>query len=260
MKYPKISIFLLAAAMSTSTLVVANGDDDEELEFDEAFIFFELNNTDGDLGIHAKIDGDEWKKLKIEDSKGRSMLKIKVKGRLKKQGLTELFFESAEPIFDDLDPVDFFKRFPEGTYEIEAKTLEGEELESEVEVSHIMPAPPGGVNVNGMPADVVGEECDNSATSVSLPIIIDWEPVTMSHPDIGTPEGGPVAVTIDSYEVVVEIDEDTPVLSIVLPSHITEIAIPDAFITLTTEWKFEILAKLENGNATAVESCFESDL
>ena len=254
MIFNKIPIILLAAAMSAPTLAVA--DDDDELEFDEAFIFFELNNTDGDLGIHAKIDGDEWKKLKIEDSKGRSMLNIKVKGRLKKQGLTELFFESAEPIFEDLDPEDFFERFPEGTYEIEAKTLEGEELESEVEVSHIMPAPPGSVNVSGVAADVVGEECAHSATSVSLPITIDWEPVTLSHPTIGTPEGELVAVTIDSYEVVVEIDEETPVLSIVLPSEITEIAIPDAFIALTTEWKFEVLAKLENGNATAVESCF----
>ena len=258
MYYPKISIFLLAAAMSAPTLAVA--DDDEELEFEEAFIFFELNNTDGDLGIHAKIDGDEWKKLKIEDSKGRSMLNIKVKGRLKKQGLTELFFESAEPIFEDLDPEDFFKRFPEGTYEIEAKTLDGEEMESEVEVSHIMPAPPGGVNVNGDEADVEEEACTHSETSVSGSITIDWDPVTMSHPTIGTPKGGPVAVTIASYQVVVEIDEETPVLSIVLPSTITEIEIPDAFIGLTTEWKFEILAQLENGNATAVESCFESDL
>ncbi len=125
MYYPKISIFLLAAAMSAPTLAVA--DDDDEPELEEAFIFFELNNTDGDLGIHAKIDGDEWKKLKIKDSKGRSMLDIKVKGRLKKQGLTEIFFESAEPTFDELNPKRFFKRFPEGVYEIEAETLEGDE-------------------------------------------------------------------------------------------------------------------------------------
>ncbi len=254
MKYPKIPIVLLAAAMTMPTLAAA------EEEFDEAFIFFELNNTDGDLGIHAKIDGDEWKKLEIEDPKERTMLKIDVRGRLKKQGLTELFFESAEPTFDDLDPEDFFKRFPEGTYEIEAETLEGDELESEVEVSHIMPAPAGGVNVNGNSADVIGEECVHGDTSVSGSITIDWDSVTLSHPSIGTPEGGPVAVTIDSYEVVVEIDEDTPVLSVVLPSSITELAIPDAFIELTTEWKFEVLAKLANGNATAVESCFESDL
>ena len=36
-------------------------DDDEEIPFDEAKIFFELNNTDGDLGIHALVDGDAWK-------------------------------------------------------------------------------------------------------------------------------------------------------------------------------------------------------
>ncbi len=256
MKYPKIPIFILAAAMSTSTLVVA----DEDPEFEEAFIFFELNNTDGDLGIHAKIDGDEWKRLEIEDSKGRRMLKINVKGRLKKQGLTELFFESAEPIFEDLAPEDFFKRFPEGTYEIEAETLEGEEFEAVAVISHVMPGPPGngvvfGVTVNGLDADVIGEDCVHSLTSVMPPVTIAWTPVTMSHPFIGTPGE---LVTIDSYEVVVEIDEETPVLSIVLPSDITEIEIPDAFIGLTDEWKFEILAKLANGNATAVESCFEN--
>lgn len=36
-------------------LGLAEGDD-EEIPFDEAEIFFELNNTDGDLGIHALID------------------------------------------------------------------------------------------------------------------------------------------------------------------------------------------------------------
>ena len=54
-------------------------------EFDEAHIFFELNNTDGDLGIHALIDGDAWRKLKISDPDGKSMLDIKVKSNLKQQ-------------------------------------------------------------------------------------------------------------------------------------------------------------------------------
>ena len=51
------------------------------------------------------------------------MLNVRVKGRLQKQGLTEFFFESAEPTFDELEPADFFKRFPEGEYEIEGKRL-----------------------------------------------------------------------------------------------------------------------------------------
>ena len=50
-------------------------DDDDEIPFDEAELFFELNNTDGDLGIHALIDGDAWKRLTIEDTKERKMLK-----------------------------------------------------------------------------------------------------------------------------------------------------------------------------------------
>ena len=103
--------------------------------FSKSDIFFELNHTDGDLGIHAKIDGDAWKSLEIEDPNERSMLKIRVKGRLRRQGLTEIFMESAEPTFDELDPEVFFARFPEGTYEIEGLSLEGEEIGSAIGVS-----------------------------------------------------------------------------------------------------------------------------
>ena len=46
------------------------------------------------------------------------MLDIRLSRRLKRQGLTELFFESAEPTFDELDPDDFFDRFPEADYEV----------------------------------------------------------------------------------------------------------------------------------------------
>jgi hypothetical protein len=48
MIYRKIPIILMAAAMSTSTLVFAN---EEEGELEEAELFFELNDTDGDLGM-----------------------------------------------------------------------------------------------------------------------------------------------------------------------------------------------------------------
>jgi hypothetical protein len=82
-------MYVLATFMATSTLVFADDDDDGEIPFEEGWLFFELNDTDGDLGIHAKIDGDEWKKLEIEDPRGRRMLKVKVQGRLKRQGLTE---------------------------------------------------------------------------------------------------------------------------------------------------------------------------
>ena len=113
-----------------------------EAPFAEAHIYVELNNTDGDLGFHALIDGEPWKRLTIEDIYERRILSVSNRGRLRRQGLTELFFESAEPPFDELTPEQFFKRFPEGIYEVEAKMIDGGKLESEVVFTHVMPAPP----------------------------------------------------------------------------------------------------------------------
>jgi hypothetical protein len=58
-----------------------------------------------------------------------------------------------------LDEADlFFERFPEGTYEIEARGLDGEELESEAEVTHLLPAPAAGIRASGEP--ILPEEVD----------------------------------------------------------------------------------------------------
>jgi hypothetical protein len=236
--------------------------DDDEIPFDEAELFFELNNTDGDLGIHALIDGDAWKRLTIEDTKERKMLDVEVKGRLRKQGLTEIFFESAEPTFDELLPEKFFKRFPEGTYEIEGMTLEGEELESEVELTHVMPAPPA-PSVNGQPmANVCDEDDpDYDAPEVSAPITIAWPEVEDSHPDFGVDPQ--VLVMIHNYEVVVEVeteDEFTSVFSVILPPDAREFTVPAQFIALGEKFKYEVLAREESFNQTAVESCFVLDI
>ena len=46
-------------------------------------------------------------------------------------------------------------------------------------------------------------------------------------------------------------------MSVELPPGVTEIEIPEAFIELGDEFKFEILVREDSGNQTAVESCFE---
>ena len=257
-----VPVFALAFA-SMAPMVWA---DDDEIPFDEAHLFFELNNTDGDLGIHALIDGGPWKKLEIEDPRERKMLDIRVNGRLKRQGLTEIFFESAEPTFDELSPQRFFRRFRQGTYEIEGKTLEGQELESEVPLTHVMPAPPE-PTVNGLP---MAQECDEEEpgfdiTMTNSPVTLAWPSVMTSHPD---PDGGgaavqpPVPVQIHNYEVVVEVElevngEEFPsVMHVVLPPGETELTIPAEFLAQGEEFKYEILAREESFNQTAVESCF----
>jgi len=250
-------------------------DHDNEIPFAEARIFFELNDTDGDLGIHALIDGEPWKKLEIEDPNERKMLNIKIKGRLRKQGLTELFFESAEPTFDELSPGKFFARFPEGDYEIEGKTLDGEEMESTVELTHVMPAPAGGITLNGDPVNLDNVDCDEEDTIPSVEVnangsvVISWAPITMSHPDS---EGGgagvqpPIPVAIHNYKVVVEAElevggeEFAAVFSIILPPNVTAVSVPAELLGQDTdEFKYEILAREASHNQTAVESCFVLD-
>ena len=250
----------LIAAMSAFIMVTAVpvvlAEEEPEIPFDEASIYFELNNTDGDLGIHALIDGDAWKYLEIEDPRERRILNVVVRGRLRKQGLTELFFESAEPSFDELPPAKFFRRFPEGYYEIEGITLEGEERESTVWLSHVMPAPPDGILVSETSIDPDSVDCDEGPIPVAAaPVVISWEPVKESHPEIG--KSGDIEV--EKYQLVVEEEEAGIVLSVDLPPSVTELEIPSGIIDLGEQFKFEILVRATNGNQTAVESCFVVD-
>lgn len=240
------------AALAMSSGAAAGRDDDEEIPFDEADIYFELNHTDGDLGIHALIDGDAWKRLQIEDPRGHKLLDIRVYGRLRKQGLTEIFFESAEPSFDELPPARFFARFPEGEYEVEGETLEGEELESTDVLMHVMPAPAGNITVNGTPSAENCDAADLPTVAEGEAVVIDWDPVTTSHPDVG--RAG--AVDIEKYEFFVEGGDPLLVFSVELPPDQTAFEIPEGFLELGDEFKFEILAVNADGNRTAIESCF----
>jgi hypothetical protein len=243
------------AAMALAATPIAAIADEEEIPFDVAEIFFELNDTDGDLGIHALIDGDEWKRLVIEDTQERTMLKVNVRGRLRRQGLTELFFESAEPTFDELDPEVFFARFPEGDYPVEGVSLDGDEMESETNITHRLPAPPQ-PDVNGYG---FADDCDEDVPVIAEDdVTISWEPVTMSHPELGR-TNEPVEVV--NYEIVVEIDDTPWKATAVLPAGTTEFEVPDEILAIALEesdgeLKYEVLVREASFNQTATESCF----
>jgi hypothetical protein len=218
------------------------------LRFSEAELFFELNDTDGDLGIHASIDGGPWTELTIEGPGDRTLLHLLSRSRLRAQGLTQLFFESAEPSFDELAPKAFFRRFPEGRYEIEARLQDGREIESTAFLSHVLAAPPQNVTVSGVQA---AENCDVPVLPVvTAPVIIRWDPVTQSHPELGR-RG---RVTVSRYQLFVE--REGVKLSLDLPPSITEFEVPPAITALGDEFKFEIIVRTTAGNNTAIESCF----
>ena len=282
MKLKKLPLYAITTALMTAPTVglAWQWDDDDELELDEAYLYFELNDTDGDLGIHGKADGDAWKRMKIEGPNERTLLDIAVKSRLRRQGLTELFFESSEPTFDELDPEVFFTRFPEGVYEWEGQTLDREEIEGEVYLSHIIPAAPVVLSVGGQDeGENPGFELDDEGelekvcwgeieTTADGGVLIEWGHVAESHFDkwsnpANEPLENEVKIPLGAsgdigeviyYEFVAEIDDTDYKSTAVLSSDTTAWTIPSDFIDLAEpddegvrEIKFEIIVRVESG-------------
>ena len=135
----------------------------------------------------------------------------------------------------------------------------------------MMPAPVDGITLKGRvifaPKAVNLEvvDCDDEETVPSVDgdtVTISWAAVTMSHPDLGGK--AIVPVTIHNYEVVVERElevngeEFASVFSIILPPGQTSMTIPAEFLGPGDgeKFKYEVLAREESFNQTAVESCF----
>lgn len=241
--------------LSAPFAAFADEQDDEELPFNVADVFIELNDTDGDLGLHTFIDGEPWKRVAIEGPNGRDLFKVYVKGRLRRQGINEVFFESAEPGFDELPPEKFLQRFPEGIYEVEGRALSGEELENDVLFTHRLPAPADGIVLAGQPAP---EDCDaEPLPRVTEPLLLSWNPVTESHPEIGR-TGEPVEILL--YQITLEREEGDPiVLQTELPPSTTQMNVPSGLFDSGDVIKIGVLSKEASGNQTSTESCFEID-
>lgn len=242
------SLLLVTGAVLLSAALMPAAQAERPQRFSEAELFFELNDTDGDLGIHASIDGEPWTELDIEGPDGLQLLDILSRGQMRNQGLTQLSFESAEPPFDELSSADFFRRFPEGKYEITGRAQGGATIESTAVLSHVLAAPPENILVSGAPA---AESCDaEPLPTVSAPVIIRWDRVERSHPEIG--KQGPIKVS--RYQLFVE--GEGIMLGVDLPPTVTQFEVPMAVTDLETEFKFEIIVRTATGNNTAVESCF----
>ena len=229
---------LLALALPALALLPQPGGD--EIELDEAEAFIEWNSTDGDFGIQFFWDGDPWDKMGVFAPGERAVLRVAAKRNVAEQGLTEGFFESAEPSADELSMEEFFERFPEGEYEFEGYSLEGDELEGETDFTHVLPTPPTGL----YPSDI--------AVNANAPLTATFDAVTM---DI---EGAPLTPVL--YEVVIETETDDleRIFSIILPGDVASpaVTVPPEFLYSGGEYKLEIIVQEESGNRTIAESIF----
>jgi hypothetical protein len=243
----------------------------EPQEFSESKVIIEINATDGDAGFHAKFDGGAWAMVMMEDPDGNIIFSQEAIGSLADQGITENFFESAEPLceMDEEEPdeevvtlAEFLERFPEGEYSFAGFTIEDEFISGTAELTFNLPAAPDisatedaefgadeTVVISWAAGDDLGEKCHDQS-------LIDDGTIT-----------DPADVEVVGWELVVEPDDEEAadplrVYSVQLPPSQTAMSVPGGFFTQYLAdgfnvFKFEVGAKEESGNQTFSEGVFE---
>jgi hypothetical protein len=234
-----ISVFLAAMAillLSAATPEAASKKNTVPLAIKK--IFFEYNSTAsalGDLGVHVFLDGEDWRELEIINPRGRVIFEVEGKGPYREMGMTELFFEGAEPDLADVPLEELLKRFPAGAYRFVGKRVDGERIVDTATLTHAIPAGPGNVSAEVGPGNKV---------------VISWDRVT------GPPDGFPnEPINIVGYQVIVDTFQVTlpassaPRQSVTVPPEYVQSLAPG-------EQLFEVLAIEAGGNQTITESSF----
>jgi hypothetical protein len=155
--------------------------------------------------------------------------------------------ESNEPDFQRMSSPRYC--LPAGVYDFEGTTIEGEELEGEAELTHVLPCGPEVTS----PGD--GDTLDPNAA-----VVIAWEAVT-NKLDTTSATGecsDSTDIEIVAYEVIVELEGAEPPqkLDIFLPAGVTSVTVPEQLIVPGGEYKFEVLVIEEGGNQTITEGFF----
>ena len=203
-------------------------------EFEIARFYIEYNQSANDLGFHVTLDGEDWTSLRIYDPTGKMIFDVSAKGGYKNLGLTELFFEGAEPNLDEFPLDELLALFPEGEYTFIGKTTDNKQLVSTATLSHDVPNGP----------DI------STAPSLACPdtIAVSWAPVTGPAPIL--PDG---TINVVAYQVIVG-----PLL-VTVPASVNSLTIPPEYyqtLASNTTHPYEVLAIDANGNQTITEGTF----
>ena len=262
-----VALILVAAAPVSWAF---GGHGHGKVELDEAEVFIEYNSTDGDFGIHFFWDGEPWKWMTVWNEHLWPVLNVSIRENVRAQGLTEAFFESAEPTLDELSFQEFLERFPEDEYRFRGRTLDWKRLVGEADFTHVIPCPfdeeDDEIEVNWVPGTpLLSVEWDEVTDVVEL--TQDIEPDEL--PDC---IDGPADLIV-GYEAVFELvvleDDEEQVYkeTAILPAdaeiftaspEFTQLAVEaeNAAIGGTiegAELKVEVIAKEESGNSTITE-------
>jgi hypothetical protein len=238
---------IISVLLIGQSFAVAQGEDDE-LQFGAAVVIIEL--TDNDIELQAFVDG-HWKRVGLYGPNEKRIFSGRTFRNLRRQtGVSEMFFASVpthyledEPNFDGTIE-EFLARFPEGAYEFEGRTSDGQEIEGEAILTHVLPALP----------EIVGPLPDGDEPPVVDPedLVIEWEPVTTRF--LGD---GPIEII--EYQVILDqvgperempwVDGETRRALVNLPGDVTQLTVSPEFL-VPGEYEFEILAIEASGNST----------
>jgi hypothetical protein len=224
-----VGLMVLAAGVATP------GVDAAQLE--EAEVFMEINDTDGDAGIQIFLDGEGWDTMQMKAPNGTVLFSLVAERGIAIQGLTELFFESAEPSFDEQPLEDFLELFPPGQYKFRGTTTEDEVITGKAKFTHKIPDAPEIIS----PEEESTVEPDN--------VVVEWERVP-----------SPPGSRIVGYQVIVEKDEGTlRVFSADVDKNTTRVTVPPEFMKSGFPYKAEVIAIEKTGNKTISEIEFETE-
>ncbi len=176
-------------------------------DFGECKALIEINSTDGDIGFHFLMDGDDLNSGRMRDPNGAKVLEVQAKGPLREQKLTEMFAESAEPLCwadPDADPdeeivtlEEFLARWAAGTYAFSGMGDGGEKSIGETELTHAIPAAPASVAFDGSVITwTAGDDLGKCASFAELSDLVAAGALPV-HPE---------NVTVAAWEIVLEPD------------------------------------------------------
>lgn len=247
----KLNLFRMLTVLLIGALVVVASDADAAAkrrsdrvrrnvasELSVKKIYFEYNSSAselGDLGVHVFLDGEDWKEIKIINPRGRTIFEVEGSGPYEELGMTELFFEGAEPDLADVPLQELLDRFPAGTYRFKGETVDEEIIADRATLSHAIPAGPGNVAAQIGPGNA---------------LVISWDRVTMPPP--GFP-AEPIDVV--AYQVIVSAFQVTIPATAAARQSLT--VSPEFVATLASGIQpFEVLAIEAGGNQTITEGEF----
>jgi hypothetical protein len=204
----------------------------QQVEFEEARIFIEYNLSGNDLGFHVFLDGEDWTDLRIVDPTGTRISDVSATGGYRGLGLTELFFEGAEPNLAEFPLAELLARFPEGEYTFSGRTVDNEKIVATATLTHNVPDAP----VVSTRASACGNTIDITWTPVNAPAAI--------------LPGRKVDVV--AYQVIVGSFQVT------VPGGVTSVTMPEQFYQSlgAGTHDFEVLAIDASGNQTIREGTF----